>query len=77
MGYFPNGTSALIYQEQFCARCANAEADYDGCAIMDAHMIYNYDECNKPDSILHMLIPRVEGGENGECNMFRAKGEGE
>ena len=74
MGYFSNGTEGLAYRESFCERCINWR-DLDdgrgpGCPVIDAHVVHNYDECNNTDSILHMLIPRDESGENGECLMF-------
>jgi len=37
-------------------------------------MLLNYEECNKKDSILHMLIPK-EGIWNGKCKMFIEKQE--
>ncbi|MCD1645219.1 hypothetical protein [Aurantimonas coralicida] len=67
MGYFSNGTEGMMYEEDFCSKCLHG----DGCPVWDAHMLKNYEECNKPDSILHMLIPRTEGGlGNGQCLMF-------
>jgi hypothetical protein len=72
MGYFSNGTGGEIYEEEFCENCANW--DDGGCAVMLAHMLHNYDECNKPDSILHLLIPRSKDGlGNEKCRMFRAE----
>jgi len=69
MGYFSNGTEGMMYAEQYCYRCIHGKEGM--CAVMLAHMTHNYDECNKPDSILHMLIPRKEGGiGNEECRMF-------
>lgn len=65
MGYFSNGTEGMIYEAQWCDKCVHQK----GCAVWNAHMLRNYDECNKEDSILHMLIPRTKGG-NGKCTMF-------
>lgn len=62
MGYFSNGSEGEGYEEQWCSRCLHN----DGCAVWSAHQLHNYEECNKPDSILHMLIPR----DNGQCRMF-------
>lgn len=73
MGYFPNGTSNEIYWAQYCAHCRHNPIDPDEpmCAVMAAHMLKNYAECNDDDSILHMLIPRSEGGVgNEQCTMF-------
>ena len=69
MAYFSNGTEGAIYQERYCSRCWH---DRDGvCPIIAAHLVYNYDECNKKSSILHILIPRSENGiGNEECLMF-------
>ena len=68
MGYFSNGTEGEIYQEQFCERCIHGE----DCAVLEAHMIYNYDDCNNKESILHILIPR-DGIHNKQCRMFKEK----
>ena len=73
MGYFPNGTSGGIYYEKYCSRCVHDNAgEGEMCAIWSAHLLHNYEECNKPDSILHMLIPLDEDGfGNGQCRLFR------
>lgn len=69
MGYFSNGTEHEMYAAQYCVRCRHY--DDGGCPVIMAHMVYNYEECNKPDSILHMLIPRAkEGAWNDQCRMF-------
>ena len=71
MGYFSNGTEGDMYQESWCERCLNSDMEEaPGCAVWDAHLMANYDECNNPDSILHWLIPR-NGVINEKCNMFR------
>lgn len=73
MGYFSNGTEGDCYEAQYCSRCAHRDGpDGDGgCMVWFAHMMKNYEECNKPDSILHMLIPRLKDGSgNGKCAMF-------
>lgn len=70
MGYFPNGTSGMAYEEQYCDKCAHSKCE-GGCAVWLAHLLKNYDECNNEDSILHMLIPRdEETGFNKKCLMF-------
>ena len=66
MGYFSNGTEGMAYEEMYCRRCIHEE---NGCAVMLAHFLHNYDECNNPESILHMLIPR-KNGHNERCTMF-------
>jgi hypothetical protein len=75
MGYFSNGAEGEGYVEQWCCRCEHW--DEGGCPVWLAHQIHNYAECNKPDSILHMLIPR-QGISNARCEMFieaRASGD--
>ena len=71
MGYFSNGTQAEVYEANFCKNCVHQKLDDGGCAVWLAHLIHNYDECNNPDSILHMLIPRRKDDVgNDECKMF-------
>ena len=72
MGYFSNGTEGMDYQAKYCERCLH-DANQD-CPIWLAHLLHNYKECNNPESILHMLIPR-EGIENGQCKMFVEQGK--
>lgn len=69
MGYFSNGTEAMMYQDQWCSRCKH---DKDGaCPVWAMHLLYNYDECNKKDSLLHKMIPQSEDGlGNDTCNFF-------
>lgn len=67
MGYFSNGTEGEYYQERYCSRCVH-DKNQD-CPIWTAHLMLNYQECNKPDSILHMLIPR-DGIRNLPCRLF-------
>lgn len=70
MGYFSNGTEGQMYEEQWCDRCEHQE----GCAVWTAHMLCNYEECNKENSILHQLIPRSKDKlSNERCRMFIAK----
>lgn len=79
MGYFSNGTEGQSYEAQYCNRCAHeGPEDGPGCAVLLAHLLYNYDECNNENSILHILIPRSEDGlSNEECQMFIRKSQGE
>lgn len=68
MGYFSNGCEGLSYEARWCDRCIHQP---DGCAVMEAHSEHNYDECNNPRSILHLLIPRtVDKLGNEQCRMF-------
>ena len=67
MGYFSNGTEGEMYQDTYCAKCIHEK----GCPVWGLHLLHNYDECNKPDSFLHLLIPRSETGlSNEQCSMF-------
>ena len=73
MGYFSSGTEGMDYEARYCDRCLHQKPDDDGCAVWLAHMIAiaNYAECNKPDSVLHVLIPRTKNGlGNEQCRMF-------
>lgn len=67
MGYFSNGAEGMDYQYKYCDHCAHNENG--GCPIWDAHLRYNYEECNNKDSILHLLIPR-NGIYNEQCKLF-------
>lgn len=72
MGYFSNGTEGEMYEARYCRRCLhNGPPDGPGCPIMLLHLIHNYDECNKDDSFLHVLIPRSKYHlGNEQCTMF-------
>ncbi len=69
MAYFPNGTAGDMYEAEYCSRCIHRD-DKNGCAVMLAHLLHNYDECNNKESILHILIPRNSEGDNEQCTMF-------
>jgi len=68
MGYFANGTEGDMYEEEYCENCVHY-GEIGDCAVLHAHALYNYDECNNPKSILHILIPR-KNGQNQKCTMF-------
>lgn len=72
MGYFPNGTSEMVYDEMYCSKCVHMLPEPDGCPCHTAHLLWSYDECNKKDSILHKMIPRNDDG-NQECRFFRER----
>jgi len=75
MGYFPNGTSGELYQDEFCSRCLfSNRREGISCPIWRLHLVHNYDECNKPDSFLHALIPR-DGIDNERCKFFVDRGD--
>lgn len=64
MGYFSNGDEGRDWEAENCTSCVHEP----NCAVLIAHLVHNYTECNKPGSILHILIP-YEKGVNGECAM--------
>lgn len=73
MGYFSNGSAGDAYEAEYCHRCVHEDNEGAGCAVMLAHLIHNYDECNNDNSILHLLIPRDQDGWNEQCRMFIEK----
>lgn len=70
MGYFSNGTEGELYREAYCDKCRWDKGNQ--CPIWNAHLVFNYEECNKPESVLHMLIPKGKAPDfgNGECYFF-------
>lgn len=83
MGYFSNGTENDMYVAEYCQNCKHGDWFHDDtgdvpmCAVMMAHLLYNYDECNNKESILHILIPRDGKGYNEQCLMFLPRQIGE
>ena len=71
MGYFSNGTEGMDYEAKWCDRCIhqNGLDGKSGCAVLLAHSLHKYRECNNKESILHLLIPR-EGSvtANAQCS---------
>ena len=72
MGYFSNGTEGMMYEEEYCDNCVHKHKEHN-CPCLDAHMLWNYDECNNNDSILHKMIPRDEKGYNQKCIFYARK----
>ena len=79
MAYFPNGTSGMCYEEEYCQHCAHGHGadDDSGCAIMLLHMLFNYDqigdtpEAKALKSCLGTLIPETPDKLGAErCAMF-------
>lgn len=70
MGYFSNGTEGEMYELQYCIKCIHNMDPDKGCPILFLHMMHNYDECDKEDSFLHVLIPRGKDHGNERCSMF-------
>lgn len=76
MGYFSNRSEGDSYHAALCQRCVHWPDDESegGCVIWMLHLIHNYDECNNPDSMLHVLIPRTEDNlHNKQCELFLPK----
>lgn len=75
MGYFPNGTDGMRYEDQYCSRCIHGPDNVpegQGCAVWDAHFLFNYDQHgDKPiRDCLSLLIPMDRDGRNQQCKMF-------
>lgn len=84
MGYFPNGTSGMSYEEEYCCKCLHRhgsppDPEFGMCPIWLAHQLYNYegigeeDEVKQPSvrHVLDMLIPRTKDKLwNEQCAMF-------
>lgn len=76
MGYFANGTAGMEYESQYCDKCVHQKPDDGGCAVFMVHLMHNHEECNKPESILHKLIPRTDDGlGNEQCRMYHEIGQ--
>jgi len=83
MAYFPNGTSGMIYEEEWCANCIHSGPGVS-CNVMLIHNLFNYDQCEDDErgkaveAILDLLIPRTKDDLGAEqCSMFRAKVDAE
>ena len=74
MGYSSNGTEGMDYEEAHCLKCIHSPT-FRGCPVWEAHMLWNYDEFNKPDSILHKMIPRAKLG-NERCIFWYERKDG-
>lgn len=86
MGYFPNGSSGMDYEERYCRRCAH-HSDDEYCPVMLLHSLWNYEQVDAANAIyegrdpgdtasaakhqaLLALIPEGKGGVNDQCRMF-------
>jgi len=69
MGYFPNGTDGMFYQDEYCLKCIHYKEDDRGigCPVWDLHILHNYDKEREID--LDLFIPR-DGVRNKQCVMF-------
>ena len=71
MAYFSNGTEGMDYESEYCDKCVHNHPEH-GCPCLAAHDYWNYEECNKADSILHKMIPRSEDKlTNEQCIFFK------
>lgn len=86
MAYFPNGTSGMIYEEEWCDSCVHRDGPdgESGCMVMLVHNLFNYDQCKDDPrgkaiaEILGLMIPRTKDGLGAEqCAMFRARADAE
>ena len=78
MAYFPNGSSARMYQERYCENCEH-DINQD-CAVWLAHLGTRYcdkdGETSEAGKVLDLLIPDDDGTGYKQCTMFIArKGE--
>jgi hypothetical protein len=77
MGYFSNGSEGCSYEAAYCDKCVHQHPK-NGCPCWDAHMLWNYDECNNKESILHKMIQRSEDGlSNTQCSFYVPRDKGE
>ena len=87
MGYFPNGTAGMDFQERFCLRCVN-HRDLDdgrgeGCAVWDAHLIapsqhpehakseFERGQAEATQLLLGVLIEKK--GLDNDCKLFQER----
>jgi hypothetical protein len=85
MAYFPNGTSGMCYEEQYCSNCIHEGGeDGPGCPIMLLHLLYNYDQFKRGKTgetvkaMLSTLIPETKDGLGAEqCSMFAPTADAE
>jgi hypothetical protein len=72
MGAFLTETEIGRYFGLFCAHCIHGgdRASTQECTVWDVHMTYPLREVDDPRSILHVLIPRDEQGNNLQCRLF-------
>ena len=44
MAYFSNGTEGEMFYSRECRGCVHEATEDEGCAIYDAHLLWNYDQ---------------------------------
>ena len=75
MGYFSNSTEGDDYYRRYCGKCAHEDLENDiECPVLTAHMLWSEEECDKPDSILHQMIP-YRDGRNLRCVFYEERRE--
>ena len=81
MAYFPNGTSGMIYQDQYCENCRNWRDMKDdrgpGCPIWDLHLMMNRNQCKDTElgklwkkALDHFIPMDKDDVYPKECRMF-------
>ena len=72
MAHFSNGTEGMVYEEMYCFRCIHCPDEENGCAVWDAHFLYNGDK--EKQDLLDLLIPmKKDGLQADQCSMFKEK----
>lgn len=81
MAYFPNGTSGMRYEEQWCDRCIHQNGptndfENDMCRVWGLHLC-DSDSTNKETrKMLDTLIPMDKDGVYPDkCTMFHPTGD--
>lgn len=69
MGFFPNGTSFIVYDDEWCAGCVHGDGDAN-CPVIEAHLAHGYGDIPAAQDILDTLIPRDANGRSCRCAMF-------
>lgn len=79
MAYFPNGTSGMIYEDEWCDRCVHQPTEDDApmCPIWFAHTVWNYEAVKQTEAkmLLEAMIPTKENGFPDKCRMFIGTGD--
>ena len=75
MGYFSNGSEGHDYEAKWCDHCVHINPLLHGCPCWDMHLLYNYEEANNDNSLLHKMIPIDKDGNNMQCLFFVKKEE--
>jgi hypothetical protein len=76
MAYFPNGTSSMMYEEEYCDHCVHQYGPdgNGGCQIWWLHLVHNDAAGNDKNHYLHKLIPNTKDSLGAEkCTMFFQK----